>query len=326
MFAAESQLIDRAVPFVEEIYLPEAATVSGECTFELTEDGFSAPETGSSSLASRVKKKIKPSVELDLNASLGSGGAVVDLRLRSPNNWAHAFTNHFPVALLARQFLEEQGYTDTYVLLPELISGKIVELFTLSGFFVENTDQPVRGRVCQFSVDPWISIRGERVDIVSKYAVNHALSELMHQDSCVSDKVYLARKDSRKIINESEIDHVIDQAGFSKIYMEDLTLEEQLSTLTFASEIVAVHGASLGPLILRALHPSKQLKLIEIFSPAHVTNVWRVLASQLGASWCGVRGRIWPELVGQKPNFTDNKQDFLVSAKSVEMSLEHISS
>jgi hypothetical protein len=48
-------------------------------------------------------------------------------------------------------------------------------------------------------------------------------------------------------------------------------------------------------MIFRNLFDLPPLQLIEVFSPAHVTNVFRVISHQIGANWIGIRGRLTKE-------------------------------
>lgn len=60
--------------------------------------------------------------------------------------------------------------------------------------------------------------------------------------------------------------------------------------------MVAVHGAGMAPLLY--VPPNGQLRqLVEILPIGHMTDVYRVIAQQVGIAWIGVRGRIKPGYV-----------------------------
>lgn len=74
----------------------------------------------------------------------------------------------------------------------------------------------------------------------------------------------------------------------------------------------------------------KPLEFVEIFSPAHMTNVYRIITHQVGGKWVGVRGRLWPKLVMQAYECEMEKVrqytfvDFEVCLLSLEKAMESI--
>ena len=70
------------------------------------------------------------------------------------------------------------------------------------------------------------------------------------------------------------------------IYPEDLSPQEQLKLFTDAEQIVGIHGAGMAPLLYRDTN-KPSLKLVEILSPGHMTNFFRVIAEHTGTSWVG---------------------------------------
>ncbi|MFV8783224.1 glycosyltransferase family 61 protein [Microbulbifer sp. SA54] len=316
LIGAPTFTADRAQPIIEEIYLPAISSSPGELHLRLT----SQPTVTTTEKASRLvqlKQWLRGGrhpIEVDQDT------IALDLRRRSPENWAHSITNHLPLALLVREQLAELCKPIT-VVLPESISGKLVELFQLFGFQTLLTDRAVRGLVAQYEVTPWIALRGIRSQVVARNLPESLRSSIQGKLDTPT-RLYISRKDTRKLKNEGEVWATLRERGYTRIFAEELTLQDQVQHLCGAEDIVAVHGAALAPLIFR--NPAlghKPYRLLEIFSPAHVTNVFRLLAKQTGGSWIGVRGDSWPELFGPKASFTGNLRDFDVSLNSLKLAM-----
>jgi len=76
-------------------------------------------------------------------------------------------------------------------------------------------------------------------------------------------KVFMARKNKRAFINENEIDLFLSKYGFQKFYLEDLTIEDQISLAAHAEYVVATSGAALSYLVL---NPSLK-GVVEVSTP-----------------------------------------------------------
>ena len=111
-------------------------------------------------------------------------------------------------------------------------------------------------------------------------------------------KVFIPRRNGRRLINEAEIRGIVEAQGFTTIYMEDLPLPEQMSVMRHAETVLAVHGAALGHLALRSTaQGNAPIDLIEILSPALVTDIFRKYVAAQGGLWRGCRGTITSEMV-----------------------------
>ena len=60
-------------------------------------------------------------------------------------------------------------------------------------------------------------------------------------------KVYISRAKAsrRRLVNESEVWRVLEEAGFEQVLMEDLSFEEQVALMQETAALVAPHGAGL---------------------------------------------------------------------------------
>lgn len=109
----------------------------------------------------------------------------------------------------------------------------------------------------------------------------------------VYDRIYISRRDNRRLINEDEIHSLLALQGFQRLYFEDFPIAQQWAFARNAKIIVGLHGAALSSV----LFASPGLRLVEIFHPGFTVDFFRRLVYLTGGRWCGVTGRIPPELV-----------------------------
>lgn len=318
-----SYLVDSALDACEEILLPTAKTTNGHLQFHVTKEKIISKSEDMGRVGAYFEH-ILHILNFNKVESIQSK-LVLDLRLKSPTNWAHAFTNHLPLALYIRRKISIENPENILIIFPKNISTKIVDLFEASGFNVIASNKHVFGKKICFKLKPWISIRGLRHQMVREgLASTELYSKVISTKSISIDKIFISRKDTRKLVNESEISRFLQDKGYTIIYLEDYTLFEQIALLSYAKKIVAIHGAGLGPLLLRSVFNHEKFDLVELFTPAHVTDCFRVMAIQLGGNWSGVRGRSWPNLMklayrGNVKKFAMN--DFFIDIKSLKIAL-----
>jgi len=136
-----------------------------------------------------------------------------------------------------------------------------------------------------------------------------------------SEKIFISRHGTRRLINESEVNDFLCCLGYEKIYYEDLSHSEQWTIMMNASNIVAIHGAALGVLPFSSYNSGK-VGLIELFPSGLVVNSYRKYMAILNGQWVGCRGQVTPEVVRdidipgiEKKHAFD---DFKISIKSLE--------
>lgn len=277
-------MVDRAVPRLEFLWMPKTVQPGG--TITLTRGGI-APErkSGWKVHAHRVIRK-------DYGVA-PVAGPILDLRLNMPENWAHAQIFHLPLAAMTRQWL---GETPT-LLLTAGIPRHVVTLFRHFGFEVIATERAVVGDIVSPHVSANDVLRPERralvAPLVAELDRRRAKGELPKD---LPTKVFVSRRTTRRIENEAEIEADLAADGFVKLYPETMSVPEQIELFNGATDIVAIHGAALAPLMFRSpLAPS--FDLLEILSPGHVANSYRLMTAQVGGRYVGVRGRMKPDHV-----------------------------
>ena len=85
-----------------------------------------------------------------------------------------------------------------------------------------------------------------------------------------------------------------------------------------------MHGAALSNLVFN----SNKVKLIELFHPGYVIDMYRNMANAVGGSWCGVSGQITEDVIG-KLDFKQEARYFAesrtqIDINSLRMALEYL--
>ncbi|WP_066258976.1 glycosyltransferase family 61 protein [Neobacillus drentensis] len=88
-------------------------------------------------------------------------------------------------------------------------------------------------------------------------------------------RIYISRKWSRIITNESDLWDLLKPYGFIKVELETLSVAEQARLFSTAEVIVGAHGAGLANLTF--CRPDT--KVIEIFTPTFITPLYWVISS-----------------------------------------------
>lgn len=289
LFAAQSYLVDRIVPDCEHVRLP-AKTVPGGQIRHHPVSGFPAQAAaGRRHRMARLLARGAPEPQ-PLAGTIG-----IDLRINSPENWAHFLTNHLPLTFLLCQRAGVAPHEVT-VLLPAAIPGYILGIARLLGLRVQQTDGAVDGPGIGFDLDNWNVLRPLRRTWILESGMLDVLAQAMTGRDTGARRVFLPRRDTRNLTNQAAIEAFLTARGYVTVYPETLDAAGQFALFHHAEEIVAVHGAGLAPLLYRQPDAPPQ-RLVEIMPCGHMTDVYRVMCQQVGCGWTGVRGRIKPEYV-----------------------------
>jgi hypothetical protein len=96
-----------------------------------------------------------------------------------------------------------------------------------------------------------------------------------YMNSTEKRRIYISRKWSRIITNESDLWDILKPYGFIKVELEALSVVEQAQLFSSAEVIVGAHGAGLANLTF--CRPGT--KVIEIFSPTYITPLYWTISS-----------------------------------------------
>lgn len=322
LFAPSTYLVDSFEPFVEEIYLPFVSTKEGGMKIHYSD--YDVCTQRGQSFLKRIKAKFITKREIADNVLL-------DLRAHSPSNLAHAITIHLPIALYVNKFLGDIKQSKPLLIFPKKLPEHIQQIFTEVGFKFLLTDGQVAGKVCSYTLDSLICLRGALPELIKQSLMNSIFADkLIRQNTQQPRKIFISRRETRRLRNEEEIETFLIKRGYEKVYLEDYSVIAQLSMVSLADSIVAIHGAALGPLVFRTLFNKSEPKLVELFTPAHMSNVYRIVMHQIGGKWVGVRGKVWPKLIEQAYECSPDKVrqysllDFEICIESLEQAMESL--
>ncbi len=308
LVTARSYFIDRFVPDCEIIHLPAKEVAGGTLRFGQGPVITRTPEP------KNILKRIKASRRRPTRRIEGS--TLIDLRLRSPQNFAHFLNNHLPIVFHIAERLA-LDWSELLLLTPADTPGYIRAATDLFGLTTLATDDDVEGPGIRFEMTPWTATRPVRAGWVREPSVVKALNSAPEAPP-LPRKVFLSRRKTRMISNEQEATGFLEPMGFETIYPEDLSVADQMRLFREAEVIVAIHGAALAPLLY--VPPDGRLKqIIEILPCGHVTDVYRVMAEQVGCAWIGVRGRIKPDYVPPAYDLGSDFKTFSLDAFEVDI-------
>ncbi len=117
---------------------------------------------------------------------------------------------------------------------------------------------------------PWGTIKFLRQTFL------HQINRNNHQ---FLQKIYISRQKARArhIINESEVIELLSKYGFKTVFLEEMSVLEQVALFASAKFIVAPHGSGLSNLVFC----SPGTTVVELFSPHYLRTDYWILSQQL---------------------------------------------
>lgn len=94
--------------------------------------------------------------------------------------------------------------------------------------------------------------------------------------------IYIVRKGTRKVTNESNLLTSLRPYGFMPIVLEDYDVGDQAKIFRNAEIIIAPHGAGLTNLVFSL---KKTTSVIELFSKSYINGCYAALSSQVGINY-----------------------------------------
>jgi capsular polysaccharide biosynthesis protein len=120
-----------------------------------------------------------------------------------------------------------------------------------------------------------------------------------------SERIYIVRKGSRRLVNQDELLDRLRRHGFRPVALEELSFEEQIRLFHDAEAIVATHGAGLTNLLF-----ATNALVVEIFPTVSVFPHFLLLAASLDHQYRYV--------LGTNTDNTEKQEDFETDALAVE--------
>jgi hypothetical protein len=191
---------------------------------------------------------------------------VLDLRSMGPNNVAHLLQDIIPLSLLARRLVGPE-----LTLLTRPVYGPFRDLLEHFGLSPIWEDREITGEMIRIS-----GTRGLAVyDVINLFDCNavQLFPQVLLEEDMPSgrsfEKIFLARRASRSLKNQTEIEQLTNSFGYTTIFMEDYSISDQLSIAARAKHVIAMHGAAMGLLLV-----NKGLDSVIEVLPANVYHQW----------------------------------------------------
>ena len=287
MVGAKTRLIDCWTSAPEIIRLPAIVLKKATLNLSIVEKRSKAPRQ---SLRRRWRNVLHRAPQVMEGAK---GTAYFDARFDGLHNFSHVFLFVAPLALLAQKFCKEDAQFENFAVVVRSTSKRFAtEALEAFGLNVIRSDADLRAPIVRVEEHGHFPSLRLCHDLIP-----HSLGEVISRGAETPKKIYLARRGNRSINNEREIDTIIGELGYQKIYLEDFAVIEQIRLVSLATNIVALHGAALGPLICRHLLDNSELRIVEIFGPGYIVSIYREITVFLGGSYIAVRGRVSPDIV-----------------------------
>ena len=230
------------VSLPERLVQPSMDVDSGEFKIDV---GVGATHEGRGSLRNPLKR-----LRARSTLNLGDDVFVYDSRYETDRNISHQIQNVMARVLLARQSLIRLLNADPeiHVILSANASSMTLEAYRILGIPVILSDARVEGRVVRVTCPPTMArIFGElphqvRFTILSLFPEIFREIRIGDPPQSPPEKVFIARKSSRFLLNDKEISQMLAGRGFRKYYFEEIPVLEQWQVLANARQIVAIHG------------------------------------------------------------------------------------
>jgi hypothetical protein len=230
------------------------------------------------------------------------GEYILDSRYETDGNIAHILTRVVPRLLAAKKMCDR-----VTVVLRSNASNMGKNVYQLLGASILCTDKDINGKLILANDDEAGIYEGLYTTLFGELA----FEGFNHQ---TPEKVFISRKGTRSLMNESEVEQTLQAYGFEKYYFEDIPISEQWSVARNAKVIVGMHGAALSSLVFN----SNKVKLIELFHPGYVVDMYRNMANAVGGSWCGVSGKITEDVIG-KLDFKQEARGFALTPTQIDI-------
>lgn len=154
------------------------------------------------------------------------------------HNYSHWLTAHLPKLLLLRR---RGALSD--VMLPNNLKSYVDESLRLYGFTPENFR----------TFEPGRRLEVEELTLLGTDRFRPELLRMVREDCPLpapqnpSRRIYISRAKAprRRLLNEETIWPILERAGFERVFMEDLSFEEQVRLMRETAILFAPHGAGL---------------------------------------------------------------------------------
>jgi hypothetical protein len=227
--------------------------------------GLPMPQVTPSSLrnAARFGYHIARRAEAAIRSPREMRKPVFDTRGWEPNNFAHLLLDLIPYSLYVRQAVGPE-----VVIVFQKLGTRFRELLDIFGVVPVFERRRIEADVVKISGTRGLAVYEldprTTFDCPGICFVPGAYTEMDFSSSAKFERVFLARRGARSLLNQTEVEETVARFGYRTVFMEDYSLQEQLSIGAQVKHVVAIHGAAMAFLIM-----SKRIDSIVEFLPAN---------------------------------------------------------
>ena len=306
IYSYPTRLVETYQPRSMEFYLPENFKQEHEI------EVFSRKDS-TNSLGIKPNNPLKAFYQLNSSPIEIEDSNIYDSRYETDGNIAHILDNVIPQILICQKF-----FPNITVVLRANTTTMARNIYKALGISAIYTNKAVYGNLLLSSPPKW------------EHSYEPLYSELFKDltfagyDDQTPERIFIARKGKRRLLNEDEVAGMLHNYGFQKVYFEDISIAQQWSLCRNAKVIVGMHGAALANLLFN----QGEYKLVELFHPGYIVDMYRNLAYIKSGEWVGVAGKITQDVI-KKLDFEQIPRAFaLTSTKidlgSLEMALNYL--
>lgn len=226
---------------------------------------------------------------------------ILDSRYETDGNIAHIITNVVPRLLVAQKMCDR-----VTLVLRANASTMAKNIYKMLETPVLCTDKDVVGKLVVATDNDPGAYEGWYTSIFGNLVFEGC-------DRQTPERIFIARKGTRTLSNESEVEQILKGYGFSKVYFEDIPISEQWSVAINAKIVVALHGAAMSSLVFS----NTGVKVIELFHPGYVVDMYRHMTNAVGGTWCGVTGQITQDVI-KELDFNEKSRGFALTPTRID--------
>ncbi|MES2566583.1 MAG: glycosyltransferase family 61 protein [Bacteroidota bacterium] len=213
---------------------------------------------------------------------------------------------HWMIEIMPRLFLMKDQLSDKRLVIHKNISKFHLETLSKFNFkdivFIEDNELIKCQKISftsfpNFYTNQTLTIGSQSINLIElniNFCIMREMKQWIQNNNPLlkneiyfrNEKIYISRKKAghRKILNEPELDVFFNETGFKKIFLEDISFDEQIELLHNASIVVGIHGAGLSNILF--MRPGTHV--INLISDKHYEFCYLNIASMASVNYSHV--------------------------------------
>lgn|GEM_PF-2229587 len=238
------------------------------------------------------------------------------------NNYGHFLNDIIGQISLAK----ELGIADAHIVMPAAVQQmayfqgfmELSSVFREQNWYFQEPKTFVETEDAYF-LNAWWAHKinfDAAVDLIDREVIDRI-------DTNGNNKIFVGRKNSRRLVNKEEVIRVLDKYGFSYVEVENTSLEAQISLFMNASHVIGIHGAALSSIIFRR---GKPLRFMELYPDRFMDPFYYWICVQYGFPYAAMlcrsvdeHGTVFTGAVNEKGT---DQHDLLVDVRELEKMIQ----